>query len=249
MALPIGSELYSIRQDCARDLPGTLEAVADMGYAGVEFAGFHDYTAGKLSDMLDDLGLECCGAHIGLPSLTGEELARSIDFHLELGNPCLIVPGLAEERRSSRAAWLQTARIFNEIAEALRPHGLRTGYHNHNIEFTPLDGELPWDTFFGNTVPDVIMQVDTGNALAGGADVVPYVQRYPGRAATVHLKEYSAANDKALIGEGDVDWDRLFDLCESIGGTEWYIVEQESYAHEPLKCVDLCLRKLREMGK
>ena len=249
MAVPIALELYSVREDCARDLPGTLEAAAKMGYEGVEFAGFHGYEAAELRKMLDDNGLEVCGTHIGLDTLLGDEFDRSVEFHLALGNPYPIVPGLPEERRNSRAAWLETAGLFNEIAERLRPHALRTGYHNHYIEFTEMDGELPWDTFFGNTCGDVIMQLDTGNALHGGGDPVPFVQRYPGRAITVHLKEYSATNDKALIGEGDVDWQTLFNLCESIGNTEWYIVEQESYAYEPLECVDRCLKSLREMGK
>ena len=71
----------------------------------------------------------------------------------------------------------------------------------------------------------------------------------PGRALTVHLKEYSATNERALIGEGDVRWPEIFTLCERDGGTEWYIVEQESYAYPPLECVDRCLQKLREMGK
>ena len=108
---------------------------------------------------------------------------------------------------------------------------------------------MPWDTFFGNTSPEVVMQMDTGNALHGGGDPVHFLKRYPGRATTVHLKEYSATNDSALIGEGDVDWDELFNTCETIGGTEWYIVEQESYAYPPLECVKRCLENLRRMGK
>jgi len=93
------------------------------------------------------------------------------------------------------------------------------------------------------------MQLDIGNALHGGGNPVPYIARYPGRAVTVHLKEYSATNDKALIGEGDVNWPQTFDLCETQGNTLWYIVEQESYAYPPLECVDRCLKYLRAMGK
>ena len=179
-SIPIGLQLYSVREDCERDLPGTLAAVAEMGYAGVEFAGYYGRGARELRGMLDDLGLRCCGTHIGLNTLLGDEQAKTVAFNQELGNPYLIVPGLPEERRNSRAAWLGTAHIFNEIAEQLKPHGMRTGYHNHWVEFQPLDGELPWDTFFGNTAPGVIMQLDTGNALHGGADPVPYLSRYPG---------------------------------------------------------------------
>jgi sugar phosphate isomerase/epimerase len=124
-----------------------------------------------------------------------------------------------------------------------------TGYHNHHTEFTAIESALPWDLFFGNTVKDVVMQLDSGNALHGGAEITPFLSRYPGRALTVHLKEYSATNDKALIGEGDVEWNTIFHLAETVGATQWYIVEQESYAFPPLECVDLCLKKLREMGK
>jgi sugar phosphate isomerase/epimerase len=247
--IPIALQLYSVREDCARDLPGTLAAVAKMGYEGVEFAGYHGRSAQELRQMLDDLGLKVAGTHIGLETLLGDQLERTVEFNQVLGNRFLIVPGLAEEYRSSRAAWLNTARLFNEIAEKLRPLGMKTGYHNHFIEFSPLEGELPWDTFFGNTLPEVVMQFDTGNAMHGGANPLPFLERYPGRATTVHLKEFSATNELALLGEGDIPWPEVFRLCETTGGTEWYIVEQESYAYPPLECVDRCLQALREMGK
>lgn len=247
--IPIALQLYSIRADCARDLPGTLEAVAKMGYEGVEFAGYYGYDAPALRKMLDDLGLKCAGTHVQLSTLLGDELERSIEFHKILGNTFLIVPGLPEERRNSRAAWLETAAIMNDISDRVRAQGMWTGYHNHHIEFQPMDGELPWDTFFSNTKQDVIMQFDVGNALHGGGEAPPFLQRYPGRAITVHVKEYSATNDKAVLGEGDVDWPTIFNLCETIGNTQWYIVEQESYAYPPLECVDVCLKNLKAMGK
>jgi sugar phosphate isomerase/epimerase len=247
--IPIALQLYSVRNDCARDLPSTLSAVARMGYEGVEFAGYYGYDAAALRGMLDDLGLNVAGAHVGIDTLLGSELERSVEFHRTLGNRFLIVPGFPEARRSSRAAWLETARLMKEIAERLRTHGMRTGYHNHSIEFQPMEGELPWDTFFGNTIPEVIMQFDTGNAMHGGADTPPFLLRYPGRATTVHLKEYSATNETALIGEGDIPWNEIFRLCEDVGGTEWYIVEQESYAYPPLECAERCLHNLKRMGK
>ncbi len=93
------------------------------------------------------------------------------------------------------------------------------------------------------------MQFDVGNALYGGAEAPPFLERYPGRAKTVHLKEHSNTDDTAVVGEGDVPWDVIFHLCETTGGTEWYIVEQESYAHSPLECVERCIKNLRAMGK
>ena len=247
--IPIALQLYSIRDDCAKDLPGTLKAVADMGYDGVEFAGYHGATASELKTMVDDLGLKVCGTHTGIDTLMGDELEKIIEFHRTIGNKFLIVPGLPEECRDSIDAWRSTADVFNEIAELLKPHDMLTGYHNHTVEFQEMDGQIPWDVFFGNTSAEVVMQVDTGNAWHGGADPIPYLERYPGRAITVHLKEYDESYNSALIGDGKVPWDVVFGICESTGGTEWYIVEQETYAYPPLECVDRCLKNLRGMGK
>jgi sugar phosphate isomerase/epimerase len=247
--IPIGLQLYSVREDCARDLPGMLAAVAAMGYQGVEFAGYYDNSAARLRELLDANGLACCGTHTKYDTILPDAIDDTIAFNATLGNKYLIVPSIPESLRPSRDAWRRIAEKFNEAAETAKQSGMVVGYHNHSFEFQPLDGELPWDTFFGGTREDVVMQLDTGNALHGGADPVPLLQRYPGRALTVHLKEYSATNDSALIGEGDVRWDEVFALCEGQGGTEWYIVEQETYSHPPLECVNLCLQRLRAMGK
>jgi sugar phosphate isomerase/epimerase len=247
--IPIALQIYSVRKEAEQDLAGVLAAVAKMGYEGVEFAGYYGHSAQDVRRMLDDNGLQCCGGHLGLDTLLGEALPATIAFQRTLGNRFLIVPGLGPQRTNSRAAWLDTAHQMNEIAAKLKPHGMRTGYHNHHTEFTPMEGELPWDIFFGNTDPEVVMQFDVGNALHGGGHAAPFLRKYPGRAATVHVKEFSSTNEKALIGEGEVDWPEIFELCETIGNTEWYIVEQESYAYPPLECVDRCLQNLRKMGK
>lgn len=252
--IPIGLQLYSVRDDCARDLPGVLAAVAGMGYVGVEFAGYYGRTAEELRHLLDDNGLKCCGTHTGLETILGDELERTIAFNQTLGNSFLIVPGLPGERTHSQAAWLETARLFDEAAARAAGQGMFVGYHNHSEEFQPLEGKagefaLPWDLFFGHTRPEVVMQVDTGNMMHGGAEPAPFLRRYPGRALTVHLKEFSPDNPNAVIGEGDVPWAEVFELCETIGGTQWYIVEQETYADPPMECVARCLHNLRGMGK
>ncbi len=249
MSIKVGVQLYSVREDCQRDLPGTLRAIARIGYAGVEFAGYYGYDAKTLRQMLDDNGLLCCGTHIGIDQLLGDNFERTLEFHQTLGCPYLIVPGLPESYRSSRQKWVETAELFNQIAARLEPYGFRTGYHNHWIEFEPLEGELPWDIFFSRTRPDVIMQIDTGNALHGGAEAAPFVRKYPGRAITVHVKEFSRTNPSAVIGEGEVNWSDFFEACETVGGTEWYIVEQETYAHPPLETIRLCFEAMKRMGK
>lgn len=247
--IPIALQLYSIRDNCAKDLPATLKAVAKMGYEGVDFAGYHGRSAKELRAMLDDLGLKCAGTHIGLDTLLGDKLKETMEFNRIIGNKYLIVPGLAEQYRSSRVAWKQTAEMFNDIAQKLAPAGQLTGYHNHTIEFKPLEGECPWDTFFGTARKEVVMQMDTGNCMHGDGDPIAWMKKFPGRAITVHLKEFSKTNDKAVVGEGDCKWAEFFTLCETTGKTEWYIVEQESYALPPMECVERCLQNLKKMGK
>ncbi len=246
--IPIALELYSVRDQAATDLFGVLKAVAKMGYAGVEFAGYHGHDASSIRKVLDDTGLKCYGGHLGIHTLTGEELERTVEFQATLGNAFLIVPGLPHNFTDSKAAWLKTAHAMNEIADRLKPHGMFTGYHNHHTEFHDMDGELPWDIFFGNTKKEVIMQFDTGNALIGGAEAAPFIKRYPGRARTVHLKEHSETNPEAPVGEGSVDWKEIFSLCETVGGTEVYVVEHES-GSDPMSSVEICLKNLRAMGK
>lgn len=247
--IPIALQLYSVREDCARDLAGTLKAVAEMGYVGVEFAGYHGRDAAELRRMLDDVGLRVAGDHTRIETLMGDELARTVEFSRTLGNRFLIVPSLPEEWRRSRAKWLEAASLLDEVTERVQPAGMRVGYHNHWFEFEPLEGERPWDILFGAVRPEVVMEVDTGNAMRGGADAVELLERYPGRAATVHLKEFARDGRAAPIGEGDVRWDDVFRLCETTGATEWYIVEQEIYDRPPLECVRRCLENLRGMGK
>jgi len=248
--IKIALQLYSVRENCAHDLKGTLEAVAKMGYDGVEFAGYYGRTAEELRKMLDDLGLQVAGTHIHIDTLMGEKLKETIEFNRILGNKYLIVPSLPEKMRKTKADWLKAAEIMNEIADKLKPEGMRVGYHNHAIEFKPINGEIPWYIFFDAAKPEVIMQLDTGNAMMGGIsadEVLNIIKRYPKRAITVHLKEYSSKNENAILGEGEMKWKEFINLCETVGGTEWYIIEQESYPYPPLECAKRCFENLKAM--
>lgn len=248
--IPIGLELYSVRGELAKDPRGTLKAVAEMGYEGVEFAGFPSSDPQEIKGMLDEFHLVCCGSHTGWALVQQDKLTETVAFNQALGNRYLIVPGLPGELTKSRADWMSTAQRFNEIAAKLTPQGMATGYHNHAAEFHPLDGETGWDIFFSHTNPEVIMQLDTGNAMSGGADPVAILKKFPGRAETVHVKPYhKTLGFRPLIGEDDCPWEEVFELCETTGGTQWYIVEYESDAYPPLEAVERCLKALKRMGK
>ncbi|MCS7224954.1 MAG: sugar phosphate isomerase/epimerase [Armatimonadetes bacterium] len=247
--IPIAVQLYSVRNDCAKDLPGTLKEIAQMGYEGVEFAGYYGYQAHELRRLLDDLGLKVAGTHTGVDTLSPSRLAETLEFNQTLGNRYLIVPWVGEEWRKTRDDWLRLAEFLTEVSEKVRGGDFTVGYHNHHFEFQQtFDGENLWDLLLRHTPGEVAMQLDTGNAMHGGAtgqDLLAIIQRYPGRAKTVHLKEYSSANPTALIGEGEVPWKEFLSQCIKTGGTEWFIIEQESYAFPPLECIRKCLDNLK----
>lgn len=243
----IGLQLYTVRDDCAKDFPGVLGAVAKMGYSGVEFAGYYGRTAQELRQMLDDDHLKCYGSHITLDDLMGDNFDKTVAFNKVLGNKLLVVPSIPTDRRNSRAALLETCKLFNQLAKKLEPLGLMLGYHNHEDEFKPVDGELFWDTFFGNTDKRVAIQFDIGNALQGGAQAAPFLTKFPGRLISVHVKDFSATNPKALLGEGDENWNEVIPILKGKGGPRWFIIEQETYPFPPLECAAKCLQNFKAM--
>jgi sugar phosphate isomerase/epimerase len=241
--------MYSVREAAAKDLGGVLKAVADMGYEGVEFAGMHGHDADQVRAWLDEAGLKCISTHLVLDDVTGDTLDETVAYNKVLGNRDLIVAGLPPDRHESAAGLRETAAFFNELVERCKAVDMRTGYHAHPPDFTKVDGEYPWDIVFSSTTPDFIMQIDTGNSLRCGVDSCPFIERYPGRARTAHLKEFTEDPGGALIGDGVTDWEKVFSLCESVGGTEWYVVEQESYPVPPMEAARGSLANLRRMGK
>ncbi|MDD5688294.1 MAG: sugar phosphate isomerase/epimerase [Elusimicrobia bacterium] len=248
----IALQLWSVREDCARNLPETLKSIAKMGYTGVEFAGYYEKTAKELKKILDDVGLKAVGTHLAIDPLLGDELKKTVEFNHVIGNKYLIVAGLKEERSCSKPAWLETAKLMNEISGKVKPEKMRIGYHNHANEFKHMNGELPWDIFFKAANPDIIMQLDAGNAMMGGVSadgLLDILNRYPDRAVTVHLKDYLAKDEKVLLGEGEANIKKFISLCETHGKTEWYIVEQSRYAFTPMECVERCINNLKTLLK
>jgi sugar phosphate isomerase/epimerase len=246
--IPIALQLYSVRDVIPKDVPGSIQSIAKMGYQGVEFAGYYDMKAKELRKILDHNGLKCCGTHTGLDSLKGDALKATAEFNKILGNRNLIVPSLPHENVASLAALIDTAKLFTEMAENAKELGMRVGYHAHEGDFKPLADRIPWEVLFSNAGPDVLMQLDTGNCIQGGADPVDVLKKFPHRSATIHLKEFGRPNG-AVIGEGKVPWKEVFALCETTGDTQWYIVEQEAYRNSSMESVRLCLENLRKMGK
>jgi sugar phosphate isomerase/epimerase len=220
--------------------------VEPWGYGGdrEEWMGF---SGPQLRRMLDDNGLKCCGMHLMTGALLGDNLARTIAFNHELGNRFLIVAA-DKARMSSREGIRELADILNGAAERLIPEGMQTGYHAHGFDFVRIDGETAWDLLFSATRPEVVMQMDIGNCAGGGGDPIAALRRFPGRARSVHLKEYGGAPG-AIIGEGEADWPEIFRLCETEHATEWYVVEEGGEGGLGFDIPRRALQNLRRMGK
>ncbi|MEM0121655.1 MAG: sugar phosphate isomerase/epimerase family protein [Thermoprotei archaeon] len=244
-------QLYSLRAEMAEDLLHAVKTAADMGFEGVEFAGFYDKSAYEWREILDRFGLEVAGAHTPLKSLYGDQLDKTVEEHKVLSNRNLIVPSVPHELVKSVSDWVGFASTLNTLAGQLERHGMRVGYHCHASDFKAVDGRAPWDIVFTNTSSVVVMQVDTGNAMHAGltaGEVINLIKRYPGRAYSVHLKDHSRQRGfKVVLGEGDMDWDELLLALKRYGGTRWLIVEQEEYPYTPpAESVRRSLENLRD---
>jgi len=242
--IPVGVQLYSVRRTCQKDFPGTLKAVAAIGYKGVEFAGYWNTSARDIRKMLDDDGLVACGTHTAYETVRGDELQKTIEFNHIIGNRFLIVPSMTARTKDD---WKKRAGEFNEIAVKLKPENMRVGYHSHQGDFRKYDGEASWEIFGANTSPDVILQLDTANATEGGADALAELKKFPGRTRSIHIKA-AGGGPEAVIGEDKLDWPAIFAWCESQGGTEWYVLEHESSAHE-LDAITRSYAALKKFGK
>ena len=245
--VPIATQLYCVRKELAADFPGTMAAVAKIGFEGVEFADYFGRSARELRKSLDDNGLKACGTHIYLETMLGDELKKTVEFNQILGNKNLIVRSLRENQRSSKEALLKTAQLFNEIAGRLQPYGLRVGYHNHDYIFNKFDGELLWNILADHTRRDVILQLDTGNASPMGVDLIELIKRNKGRTGSMHVKPYSKQQPDAFLGEDELDWPQILKLAETVGGVEWLIVEYERPAFPPLQALKQNYDRLRQM--
>jgi len=250
--LPIAVQLYSVRDDCAKDFDAALAQVAKMGFEGVEFAGYHSYSGKpkELRKKLDELNLKVAATHIGTGTMRGDAFKQTVEFHQTIGCKFLIVPGDGDFTNSEKSKTL--AETFNLIASMLKPLGMSCGYHNHTGEFKKDGDKTFWDLFAERTSKDVILQQDCGWSVAAGQDPVVLMKRYPGRMKTTHFKPTVIGGDKtkkAILGQDSVDWAAVLAGCIEFGGTEWITVEQETYpdGKSPMECTEMSLQGLKKI--
>lgn len=248
--VPIALQLYTVRDDLAKDFEGTMQRVAEIGYTGVEFAGFGEWPPSRIWRALQEFNLKAAGAHWPLEALE-ENLEEVVEKNLEIGNDFIVVPWLSEDRRRDRKRWREVANSMNEIAKDIQDYGLRLCYHNHAFEFEKLGGETGWEIFFEAADPDLIgAELDTYWIKYVGEDPADYLRRLSGRCPLVHLKDMGKDEKRSTveIGEGILDFDAIFTAAEE-GGVQWYIVEQDNCERPALDSARLSFENLKARGK
>ena len=247
--IPIAFQLYTVRGEFARDVPGTLMKLGKLGYKAVEFWGYggttnvyQNYSAGELRRFLDDSGLSCCGMHVELKALAKENLRRSIDNNRTLGSEYLNVAA-AKEKMGSEKGIAELAEFLNQTAVECRAEKMTVGYHAHPFDFEKINGHFAWDLLFSQTDAAVNMQMDVGNCLVGNGDPIAMLRKFPGRTRSIHIKEHQ---EKAF--ESDF-YKEVFHLCETRSGTKWYIVEMGGKDGNGFEVPQEALEKLHRLGK
>lgn len=249
-SVPIGLELYSVREALQQDPEGTVRAVAQMGYEGVEFYGpYFEWTesqAKQTRKLLDDLGIRCFSTHNDEQYLAAANINRARDLNLILGSKYVVMA--SSDPKPGADGWKAIADVLNSAAEQLAASGVGVGYHNHQREFTPEEGVRPIEILAKNTKPSIVLQLDVGTCLKAGANPVAWIRANPGRIRSLHLKDWSSDPDKGykvLFGEGDADWKAIFAAAESVGGVEYYLLEQEGSRFSELETAKRCLQAFR----
>jgi sugar phosphate isomerase/epimerase len=268
----VGVQLYSVRDDMKKAPLKTLQALSKMGYRHVEHASyenrkFYGYTPKEFKKILNDLGMRMPSGHTVMrqqhwdPANNTFTTAwkETVEDAAVLEQEFVISPWLDDESRKSTDDLKRFMEVFNRSGELCKTHGMRFGYHNHDFEFhTKLDGKLMYDIILEHTDPDlVIHQLDIGNMYGVGGRAMDVIQRFPGRFASLHVKdeikstsgEMGGEYESTILGKGVIGVKEVLALAKKTGGTRHYIIEQESYQGKtPLACVKEDLQIMKSWG-
>lgn len=274
--IPVAVQLYSVRDALEKDFFGVLKQVKEMGYEGVEFAGFYGHPAAEVKAFLTKIGLKAVSSHTPLDAFL-ENTAAVLQYHKELGCPFIVIPWLDEQRRPGTELWNQVVTQIRTIGQACQAAGIQLLYHNHDFEFTKLNGQYALDLLY-EAVPAPLLatEIDTCWVKVSGVDPAAYLRKYSGRSPVVHLKDFIKVGDAqgkdlyALIDNSGKDnktatVDRnAFDfrplgmgmqdvpaILKAAGdaGSQWVVVEQDrSTERPPMEAIKLSRDYLATLG-
>jgi sugar phosphate isomerase/epimerase len=251
----LGLELFSVREELAKDLFGTVRTVAKIGYEAVEFfSPYYQWEpayAKQVRQLLDEVGLRAPSTHNGANVFTPDGLKKAIELNQIIGSN-LIVMASAGRGVATLDDWKRVAERLTAASETLRPLGMRAGFHNHQLEFTAIDGTRPMDVLARHTPQDVVLQLDVGTCVHAGQDPVAWIKANPGRITSIHCKDWAPGEGEnkgyhVLTGEGAAPWKAIRAAAESVGGVETYLIEQEGSRFPPFETAAKCLSAWKAM--
>ncbi|MVO99754.1 sugar phosphate isomerase/epimerase family protein [Paenibacillus lutrae] len=235
----IGVQLYTLRSEGSKDFKGMLRKVAELGYEGVEFAGYGGLSPQELKEELEQLGLTAVGSHVGLPRLK-ENLQEEIEMNAAIGSKYVTCPGWFKEGRTQEE-FLEVVQILQHSSRRFAEHGIAFGYHNHSFEFEEKMGEKTlFDAFFSALPPEeLFVELDVCWAHNAGLDPVDVMKQYAGRTPLLHMKDLRKEDGKLLtveLGTGEVDLKPILAAAPETG-VKWFIVEQDECQNPPFDSI------------
>jgi sugar phosphate isomerase/epimerase len=224
----IGLQLYTVRKAMQTDVEGTLARVAATGYQEVEFAGYFGKSPAEVRAMLDRHGLSAPAVHVG--SIAPDQWRASLDAAATIGHRYVVVPWIPAEERATLDGWKRVAENYNRIGTEARAAGLQFAYHNHDFEFVPVEGRVPFDVLLESTDPQLVqLEIDLYWITKGGQDPFRYFQRWPGRIPLVHVKDSVGPPDHKMVdvGAGKIDFKKIFARREQAGIRHYFVEHDE----------------------
>ena len=244
---PIGIQLYTVRDLMQKDVQGTLKQIAGIGYREVEFAGLFAKKPETVAKWLTEDKLTSPSSHIPLDRLKSN-LQGVVDETRTLGNTIVVCPWIDQTMRKTADDWHTIAGDLNKAGEGLKRAGLQLAYHNHDFEFVKLpSGEMAYDILLTDCDPKLVkMEMDLFWITKGGQDPLAYFAKWPGRFPCVHVKDMTGKGDMVNVGEGTIDWAKIFAKRRE-AGIEHFFVEHDN-PKSPLADVKVSYTYLARMG-
>jgi len=243
----IGLQLFTVRDLLERDFEGTLAGIAGLGYRQVEFAGIVGPSPRQALSVLKRHGLVAPSSHAGSYEQLESQLPRILQDANERDQKFIVCGFLDESRRRSLDDWKRVCQTFNSIGERAKKAGLGFAYHNHDFEFMPMDGQIPYDIVLAETDPGLVkMEIDLYWMAKAKRDPVAYFQRYPARFPLVHIKDMARDGTITDVGKGVIDFKRILGYA-TLAGIAHYFVEHDNPT-DPMLSIETSLRYVQQLG-
>lgn len=248
--MQIGAQLYTVREFCRTpaQLAETLKKVADMGYRTVQLSGVCAYDPAWMKDQLAANGLRCVLTHTAANRLRQETAAVAAE-HEVFGCRCVGLGSFPFRADVPEGQLTDYLRLYRPVAETLRAHGKYFMHHNHDQEFQQDNGAVILQRLAEAFPPELLgFTLDTFWVQAGGGDPAAWLERLSGRVPCIHVKDFAYGRKFAVIGEGNLNFERIFEKAEQ-AGTEYLLVEQDDcYGEDPFECLRRSCRNLQSFG-